>query len=165
MIPEEYRVWATFELQRTLVTFDRDGLWTRVLRRYLPATIPVERREHLPEVPRWTDSSGEAVSGKAPPWISVVVVDRGWNESNCLGWARWRAHAPDMLMLAVVPKADDRALRWASVFGAQAAVQHLAQVPLLARCAARFWDRIPAPALGDPGRICDNLPWKPQGLE
>ncbi len=159
MIFAEHRVWGTLELQRVCVVFDRDGLWTRVLRRYLPTQVRVERQQQLPAAVRWEDPQA-----KPAPWISVVVVERSWGESDGGTWARWRASAPDMLMIAVVPAEDDLAFLWATVLGAQAVFQQLEQAPRLARCVARFWDRIPVPALGDHERIWNNLPWKPQEI-
>jgi len=157
VIFDEHRVWGPADLQRSLIAFDRRGLWTRVLRRYLPAAVPVRRQERLP-----SGVGGDDRQAEAPPWISVVVVERGWTEDDAETWARWRKTAPAMLMLAVVPEGDDLAILWMTTLGAQAAFQHLGQAPRLARCAAQFWERIPAPALGDHGRIWNNLPWKPR---
>ena len=133
--------------------FERDGEWSRALRRFIRPEIYVSESP-MPSVSQLPESSW--------PCASLWVVSATEEVELAMAWAQQlQRERPHYLRMAVVRPADQELAWCLRETGVSMVWDEFWQVPRMARLVERFWQRMPPPDLSVEQRIWNNLPWRP----
>jgi hypothetical protein len=133
-----------------VIVFERDGEWSRAIRRYL--TIPVCVLEVLPI------QRTQAGSPSAPVEVFVVEPDTDAHIVN--DWVRTPPFRRERQLKFAILRPADQALAWLlRELGVSWVWDEFWQVPRMVHWIEQFCRRLPPPDLSLEARIWNNLPW------
>jgi hypothetical protein len=136
-----------------VIVYERDGNWSRALRRFL------SRRVNVIELPPFEDYQASPETAR----VTLTVVSGPSEAREVLQWARQADKARDGSLIMAVVRPADQELAWClRETGVRLIWDEYWHVPAMAQVIERFCRRHRRPDLSVEQRIWNNLPWKPQ---
>lgn len=151
IVPREFGFAMRSSQHRRVLVYERNGDWSRALRRFLPEEIKVI------ELGVDGEASVEA-STRAMLWVVDAPDDHVNARMLSIQRPQSAAYGRPMWM-AVTRPADSHVARELCAAGFWPIWDEFWQVPQMSRLITRFWSQVPRPDLSVEQRIWNNLPW------